>query len=173
MKAMLPSFVREYTLNAVAGAPDVLERLLTGVTPTDSAWDRRPDPARFTLREVVGHLADWNGVFLDRITRTRDEDRPSLRFRTPEDVAQESGSFQAAPDVSLARFRAGRAQMAPILRALAPEQWERVGSLPGHPQITGDVSIEAWIVQIVGHDGYHMKQVAEWLREGHQDDCGQ
>jgi len=117
----------------------------------------------------VGHLADWNGVFLDRIARTRDEDRPSLTFRKPEDVAQVSGSFQAEPLASLARFRAGRAQMSPILRALTPEQWERVGSLPGHPQVTGSVSIEAWIVQIVGHDAYHMRQIVEWLRQGHED----
>ena len=161
---MLPPFVREYTLTAVAGAPDVLERLLVGVAPTDPVWDRRPDPARFTLREVVGHLADWNGIFLDRIVRTRDEDRPSLTFRTPEDVAQASGSFGADPVALLARFRAGRAEMSPVLRALTPEQWERAGTLPGHPQVTGEVSIEAWIVQIVGHDGYHMRQIAEWLR---------
>lgn len=170
---MLPPFVREYTLIALAGAPDVLEALLAGVAPTDPVWDRRPDPARFALREVVGHLADWNDVFLGRIARTRDEDRPSLTFRRPEDVAQATGSFGAEPSASLARFRAGRAEMSPVLRALTPEQWERVGSLPGHPQITGDVSIEAWIVAAVGHDGYHMKQVAEWLRQGHEDHHGQ
>lgn len=169
---MLPPFVREYTLTTLAGAPDVLERLLAGVAPTDPVWDRRPDPARFTLREVVGHLADWNGVFLDRITRIRDENRPSLTFRRPEDIAQESGSFEAAPDASLARFRAGRAQMTPVLRALTPEQWERVGFLPGHPQIMGEVSIEAWIVQIVGHDGYHLRQAVEWLRQGLENNHG-
>ena len=26
--------------------------------------------------------------------------------------------------------------------------------------------IEAWIVQIAGHDAYHMKQIVEWLRQG-------
>ena len=163
---MLPPFVREYALTALAGAPDVLERLLAGVAPADPVWDRRPDPARFTLREVVGHLADWNGVFLDRITRTRDEEGPQVPARSPEDVARESGSFRAAPAVSLARFRAGRAEMAPILRALESAQWERVGFLVGHPQVSGPVSIEAWIVQIVGHDGYHLRQVAEWLKQG-------
>ncbi len=86
-----------------------------------------------------------------------------LTFRTPDEVARASGSFGAAPDVSLARFHAGRAQMMPILRALAPEQWERIGFLPGHPPIIGPVSIEAWIVQIVAHDAYHMRQVAEWM----------
>lgn len=163
---MLPPFVREYTLNALAGAPDVLERLLAGVALTDPIWDRRPDPARFTLREVVGHLADWNGVFLSRITLTCDEEEPRFPARSPEDVARESGSFQCAPADSLARFRAGRAEMVPILRALEPEQWERVGFIVGHPVASGAVSIEAWIVQIVGHDAYHMRQVIAWMAPG-------
>jgi len=166
---MLPTFVREYALTALTGTPDVLERLLAGVAPDNPAWDRRPDPSRFTLREVVGHLADWNSVFLNRVTRARDEEEPQVFTQSAEDVARESGSFGAAPADSLARFRAGRAEMVPILRALEPEQWERIGFIVGHPVASGAVSIEAWIVQIVGHDGYHLRQVAEWLRQVHGD----
>ena len=161
---MLPPFVREYALTALAGTPDVLERLLADVAPADPVWDRRPDPDRFTLREIVAHLADWNGIFLERIMRARDEDRPILLFRSAEDVARDHGSFQAAPAASLARFRVGRVEMMPVLQTLAPEQWERAGTLPGHPKARGEISIEAWIVQIVGHDGYHMRQIAEWLK---------
>ena len=161
---MLPAFVHGYVLTTLAGTPDVLERLLVGVSPTDSVWDRRPDPARFTLREIVGHLADWNGVFLDRITRTRDQDGPSLTAHKPEDVARRSGSFEAAPAESLARFRAGRAEMLSILRALEPAQWELAGTILGHPVATGTITIEAWIVQTAGHDGYHLQQIAQWLK---------
>ena len=161
---MLPTFVHSYVLTTLAGAPDVLERLLADVSPSDAIWDWRPDPARFTLREIVGHLADWNGVFLDRITQTRDQDEPALQSRKPEDVAQETGSFLAAPAASLARFRAGRAEMLPIFRSLEPDQWERAGTILGHPVARGTITIEAWIVQIAGHDGYHLQQIAQWLK---------
>lgn len=163
---MLPPFVHDYILTTLTGAPDVLERLVAGVAPSDPVWDRRPDPARFTLREIVGHLADWNGVFLDRITRTRDENEPGLQSRKPEDVAQETESFQTAPADSLARFRTGRVEMMPVLRALELAEWERFGTILGHPVASGAISIEAWIVQIAGHDGYHFQQIAEWLKHG-------
>lgn len=160
---MLPSFVREYVLTAISGAPDILERLLVGIAPGDPVWDRRPDPARFTLREIIAHLADWNGVFLDRITRIRDEEAPHLLVRNPEEVGREHGSFEALPDASLARFRAGRAELMTVLRALEPAAWGRTGELVGHPSASGAVSIEAWIMAITGHDGYHLQQIAQWL----------
>ena len=31
--------------------------------------DRKPDPERFTIREVVAHMADWEGVWLERARR--------------------------------------------------------------------------------------------------------
>lgn len=167
---MLPPFVHQYILTTLAGTPDVLEGLLQNTPPSDPIWGQRPDPARLTLQEIVGHLADWNGVFLDRITRIRDEAEPMLQARTPEDMAQESGSFQAAPSASLTRFRSGRAEMVPILRALEPEQWERIGTISGHPVARGTISIEAWIVQICGHDGYHLQQVAQWVKYNSEKD---
>lgn len=161
---MLLPFVRDYTLTAITGTPDVLERLLDGIASTDSVWDRRPDPERFTLREIAAHLADWNGVWQERITRIRDEEEPRLVVRRPDDVGRESGSFLAAPADSLLRFRASRAELLPILRSLEGAQWERAGEIIGHPSASGMVSIESWLLVILGHDGYHLRQIAEWLK---------
>src|SRR5437879_4197786 len=61
---MLPVFARKYVLAGLTGSPDVLEALLKDVGPNDPAWDKRPDPERFTIREVLAHLADWEGIFL-------------------------------------------------------------------------------------------------------------
>lgn len=51
-------FTRKYLVGALDGAPDVFESLLAGLT--DAEIDRRPDPDRFTLREMMAHLADWS-----------------------------------------------------------------------------------------------------------------
>jgi hypothetical protein len=166
---MMPSFVRDYALTAIAGAPDVLEQLVKGIALDDPRWDYRPDPERFTLREIVGHLADWNGVYFDRITRIRDEEMPSLLVRNPEEVGRVSGSFQAPPDVSLAHFRAGRAELAAVLGALELVAWKRTGEIINHPSASGAVSIEAWNYASVGHDGYHLQQVAQWLNASQEN----
>ena len=54
---MLPSLARIYLISALEGTPDVLNGFLAPLGPEDQRWDFRPDPERFTLREVVAHLA--------------------------------------------------------------------------------------------------------------------
>jgi len=74
---MLPSRIRSYLLSDLECAPDVLSRLLSGITDP-ALYDHRPDPSRFTLREMVAHLADWEVVFFTRLAQTRDESDPIL-----------------------------------------------------------------------------------------------
>ena len=66
---MMPAAVRKYLLSALAGTPVVADRLLLDVHADDPRWDFRPEPDRFTLREVVAHLADWEPIHLERLTR--------------------------------------------------------------------------------------------------------
>src|SRR4051795_4045891 len=73
---MLPQYIRNYLIHGLNSTPDVIEYLLKDATPED--YDRRPDPERFTIREVVAHLADWEGVWLDRATKVVTEDKPAL-----------------------------------------------------------------------------------------------
>jgi hypothetical protein len=46
--------------------------------------------------------------------------------------------------------------------AAAPQEWERTGR---HTQ-WGTLSIEGLATLILGHDGYHTHQIAEWLNLG-------
>ena len=75
---MLTERTRLYLLLDLESAPDVLARLLAD-TSEPAVYDRRPDPDRFTLREMVAHLADWEAVFLDRLSKTRDEENATLQ----------------------------------------------------------------------------------------------
>ena len=121
-------------------------------------YDRRPDPERFTFREVLAHLADWEAVFQRRIEQTLDEDKPAL-------IGLDAGSrsdhdyAHADPAECRARFRQGHADCwRPC--AASPAQWERVGT---HAEI-GPISLEAQAVMITSHDGYHLRPILEWLR---------
>ena len=161
---MLPLKLHRYLLIDLESAPDVLAKLLEGVP--GSAWDMRPDPERFTLREVVAHLADWDQVFLGRMRQTRDADAPTLQGLDEGQVAVDNGYAHSDPHESLARYGANRAEIVEFLRALTPEQWPRTGS---HTEL-GPITLEAQAALIAFHDGYHRRQVvcyvsgesAEW-----------
>ncbi len=156
---MLPEKLYRYLLIDLASAPDVLAKLLEGVT--GPAWDRRPDPERFTLREVAAHLADWDQVFLGRLTQTRDQENPTLQGLDEGQVAVDNDYAHADPAQSLARYQAGRAKTVAFLRALSPAQWARTGA---HTEL-GPITLEAQAVLIAFHDGYHRQQALEWLGE--------
>ena len=86
---MLPAPVRKYLLISLASSPEVLEALTEGLSANDPQWDVRPYSDRFTLREVVAHLADWEPIHLERIQRILAEDEPTLPDIDEEQIAIE------------------------------------------------------------------------------------
>lgn len=104
---MLPDRVHFYLLTDLESAPDVLARLLA-----DAAG-----PNRFTLREMAAHLADWEGVFLGRLTQTRDEENAVLHRLDEGQVARDNGYAHADPQECLTRYRTGARRSSPSCAA--------------------------------------------------------
>jgi hypothetical protein len=160
---MLPPFVRRYLLMALDGAPTIVDALVTGIPAGDALWDARPDPDRFTLREVLAHLATWDAIFLERIERTRADDNAVL---DPVDVDDHGRQFRYSlldPNDSRANYRRNRADLLAVIAGLRPEDWGRSARYrSGERAADGPITIEAWVTQIVAHDAYHLRQIAEW-----------
>ncbi len=159
---MLPPAALKYVLFALEGTPQVLASLLHN-TPADSPlWDLRPDPERFTIREVLAHMADWEEIFHGRILRMVAEANPSLPDIDEGEMAIKNNYGEIDPLASLARMTIGRATLIATLRNLTPEQWQRVALR----EKLGSLNIEQQAVLILGHDGYHTHQVARYLKSG-------
>lgn len=148
--------VRRYVLNGLEAAPLLLETLAAGLT--DDEADRRPDPERFTLREVLSHLADWEAIWRERITRIVQEDNPHLPDYDEGKFAVEGDYAHRDVAEQLATFRAGREALVAFLRGLEPADWER----PGLREVVGPVTIDDLATMMVGHDGYHYRQLIEF-----------
>lgn len=153
---MLADKIVRYVLLSLEGEPDVYARLLMGVTDTEA--DRRPDPARFTLREALAHVAEWEDVFLQRMTATRDTDTPLLQGYDEGQWAIDHNYAHADVPMQLALFRQRRVRNVAFLRALAPDQWARTGR---HTEV-GPITLEEQMLLMLAHDGYHARQFAEW-----------
>ena len=156
---MMPPVVRKYLISALSGTPDVVERLLKDVHADDPRWDFRPDPQRFTLREIVAHLADWEPIHLERISRIQEEENPILPDMDEGKMALDNDYSHSDPHGSLEWLRGGRQKLVQQLDMMNPEQWTR----PGFRETIGDITIEVLVAFIVAHDGYHTRQVAQWL----------
>lgn len=155
---MIHDFTRSYLLHGLAGSPTVLGQLMTQI-PAD-AWDRRPDPERFTLREVVAHLADWERVWQERVETALTADPAVFPDRDPGQLALDGDYASADPETSVRQFQERRAELVRQFRELSSEDWQRSGK---HP-IRGILTIEDLAVTALGHDGYHLNQVSEWIQ---------
>lgn len=157
---MLPERVYRYLLIDLASAPDVLGKVLETMTDP-SVYDKRPDPERFTLREVVAHLADWDKVFLGRLRQTQGEENPTLQGIDEGQVARDNDYAHADPASSLDRYKANRAELVSFLQTLSPAEWERTGN---HTEL-GPITLTTQASLIAFHDGYHREQMVSWLNK--------
>ncbi len=156
---MLAQYVRNYLIHGLSATPVVIEYLLRDATEAD--YDRRPDPERFTIREAVAHLADWEGVWLERATRIIEEHHPTLPGYDEGQWAIDHDYARLDVMEQLRKFQHGRARLAAYLSGLTPVQWEREGE-----REFGPISIAHQTAMVLGHDGYHLRQITEWLQAG-------
>lgn len=153
---MLTAKVYQYAMMALEGTPAVFARLLDGLSETEA--DLRPDPARFTLREAVAHLADWEDVFRQRMLLTQSEDNPILQGYDESQWAIDHAYAQSDWRAQLARFARERAQTTALIRSFTPAHLERIGQ---HTE-AGPITLQEQVLLITVHDGYHARQFAEY-----------
>jgi uncharacterized damage-inducible protein DinB len=146
---------RQYLIGALDHTPATLDALLNG----EPDWNLRPDSERFSLREIVAHLADWESVWRERFERTINEEMPQL---SRPDITQRSEDrcyATADPVQCLKTLREERSATTSWLRTLSPGDRDRTANLDR----MGEMGLDALVALALAHDAYHLRQVAEWL----------
>jgi len=142
-----------YLMPALAMGPDVIRTIIRNI-PSEK-WDTPTHPGRFTPRQVVAHLADWEPVLLDRI---------KIAINTPGGLAQgydemlwavEHGYEQLDPHVQADLFIQRRKECIAFFENLPSDQWDRQYN---HSE-RGLMSVYDTANMMVGHDMYHVEQI--------------
>src|SRR3954453_8279732 len=124
---------------------DDLRAAVAGMTPEQVLG--RPIPGKWSTVECVGHLADTEIFFTDRIVRTVALDRPLLMSADEKLYIERLGYQSFALDEQLALFTALRRHAARILKAQATEAWSRTAV---HSQ-SGLLTLRQLVLQAVRH----------------------
>jgi DinB family protein len=129
---------------------DALGFVLARATP--AALDARPRPGEWSARENLAHLARHHAVFLERLRRLLEEDRPALgRYRAEDDP--EWAAWMALPqDEVLDRLGALRAALIALVRSLPPAACARTGL---HPAF-GEMNVAGWLDFFLLHEAHHL-----------------
>jgi len=134
-----------------------LERLIKGVP--SSKLRKRPAPDKWSVSEILAHLADAEivGGFRMRLILGA-PGTPIVAF--DQDSWVMSGHYEKRdPRQSLEQFRVLRAGNLAMLKSLAPEQWKHYGM---HSE-RGQETIEHIVRMFAGHDLNHLQQVERIL----------
>ena len=155
--AKFASYYGRYILLALENNAVVLNHLLRDLPLDSSRWDFRPDPERFTLREIVAHLLDYDMVCRERFEHIIREPEPELPNWDEEEAARHYTNRNPEHDLKI--LQDSRHSLAAWLEGLSDNEWIRAGSRPG----VGKFTVKEGVMLMLGHDSYHLRQVAEWI----------
>jgi uncharacterized damage-inducible protein DinB len=117
----------------------------------------RPIPGRWSVLEVVCHLADTDANIAHRLKRVLSEDRPTFDRVQPDLMRAALAYHSRDIEEELAYFDLGRRQIASILKASPPEAWERVGIVGDR----GDKTVRQMVNGAIEHLAHHLKFIVE------------
>jgi hypothetical protein len=142
----------ESTLRLLRQSADDLEREIGLTAPEAALW--RPQEGEWSVHECLTHLRDAEGlIFLHRIRRTIEEERPALPLFDEETYHHEHWSAAEPLQDILAGFLDARKEIVRLLEA-APD-WSRKGV----HETRGPISLAWQADYALGHTWEHLSQM--------------
>ena len=144
---------------SMAEAPDRLRRLVRGLT--EKQLGKKPAPGKWSIREIVAHLADGEVVLGTRYRFIAAMDRPPLSGYDQDAFVANLGVGRAVTSDLIDDFAMARAVNIGLLERIGDGAWDRVGL---HAE-RGEESLRAMVAMYAGHDRVHLAQI-ETIRTG-------
>jgi len=138
-------------------SPSSIRHILTKVD--SSRHDEAIDPGRFTLREAIAHLADWEPILRDRIVTAVNSPETVIHGQDEEQMAIDHHYATWPVEESLRKLEEERARTVAFCETVTEEQWAQVAT---HNE-RGPMTALSYAWTIVGHDQYHVEQFARYL----------
>ena len=134
-----------------------LEETLALLRPLDEAQAGfRYEPGKWSIREVVGHLADTERVFAWRALWFARGDQGPLPSLEPDDFVRTAGFDQRTLADLLEELRIVRASTIALFRGLPPEAFAREGTAAGYRLV-----VRAVPFILAGHELHHRALLLE------------
>jgi hypothetical protein len=140
---------------------EVLAVVLTGVFGEEE--DFSPAPGKWSVRQIVAHLADAEVVGAHRFRQVVAEDNPILIAFDQEAWARNLDYARRKPKQSLETFRRVRAENYELLKSLPESTYERAGN---HSE-NGRMTLRQLLEGYAHHAESHVRQLQE-IREAYK-----
>ncbi|MGE5360903.1 MAG: DinB family protein [Bacteroidales bacterium] len=144
-------------LDLLEATPAILRGLMSEISDEDARW--KPAPARFSIAEVVAHLAhSERHCYRARVDRFLAEEMPELQ---PDDAQMYLELYKNRdPEQDFAHFEDQRATNIELLRGLPGD----AGSRKAMHRAAGEITLSQMLHEWALHDLGHVRQIAELVR---------
>ena len=142
-----------------AATPGRLRKLVRGLP--SSRLKRRPAPGKWSIAEILAHLADTELVGGNRIRTILGAPGAKIQAFDQDDWARSMRYREQDARQSLEAFCVLRERNLALLRSLTPRQWKQYGM----HQERGKETVARVAEMFAGHDLNHLKQI-EKLAKG-------
>ena len=145
----------EQLISEYLAGPRLLRDAVAGMS--DAQLDARPIAGKWTTRQVVCHLADFEPIYADRMKRVIAEDRPTFFGGDPDLFAAGLAYEKRHVADELDLIDAVRRSMGAILQQLSPEAFQREGV---HSE-AGPLPLAELLRRITNHVPHHIATIQE------------
>ena len=146
-----------YAVPGLELSPLIVQRLVERIPP--DRMDERQDPDRFTPREVVAHLADWESIMRERIRAAVENPGSTVAAYDEGQMAEDHKYSESDPREQARILIRERAVTVDYVKSLTAGDY---GKTAFHPE-RGEQTAEDFINVTLGHDLYHIEQMTAAL----------
>lgn len=125
----------------------------------EDQWDLTPVAGKWSIRQVVCHIADFEPIYADRMKRVLAEDNPTLFGGDPDVFAARLRYHRRCVAEELELIHVVRSQMVRILSDVDIEDFQRTGV---HSE-AGPLTLETLLERVTGHIPHHLQFIHEKL----------
>jgi uncharacterized damage-inducible protein DinB len=156
-RALLELVGQREPMDILRRTPLRLREVVQGLSPDEIS---RPEaPGKWSIRQVIRHLADSEVVWGYRLRMVLGQQRPPLTGYDQDEWAERMGYGEAPVREAVEEFDIVRRGNMRLLVRATPEELERVGV---HSE-RGEESVSRMVVLYAGHDLVHLGQVERIL----------
>ncbi len=142
-----------------SSGPQKLRDAIAGVTPEQI--DAAPVPGKWSTRQVICHLADFEPVYADRMKHVIAEDQPTFAGGFHQQFAEHLAYDKRDIEEELTLIDTVRSQMVRVLRSLSSEAFERTGI----HSVEGPMTLRTLLERITNHIPHHVQFIEEMKRK--------
>ncbi|MFN0242560.1 MAG: DinB family protein [Planctomycetota bacterium] len=139
-------------------APKRVKKLVRGLSEKELA--ARPAPGKWSIKEIIAHLADGEVILGSRLRFVAAMERPTIIGYDQDAFVDKLGIARVKTAELLDAFAAVRGANVGLMKRLPRETYARVGL---HSE-RGEESIHTMLVMYAGHDHIHEREI-ERLRD--------